>query len=46
VTWTGQNGAGHLVYDYGCDRDAHRTLAEALRSAPQALPIAALIGER
>ena len=46
VTWTGGGGAGHLVYDYGCDRDAHRTLAEALRGAPQALPIAELIGRR
>jgi hypothetical protein len=46
VTWTGGDSAGHLLYDYGCDRDAHHTLAEALRSAPQALPIAELIGKR
>jgi hypothetical protein len=46
VIWTGGGGAGHLLYDYGCDRDAHRTLAEALRGAPQALPIAELIGKR
>lgn len=46
VTWTGGGDAGHLLYDYGCDRDAHRTLAEALRGAPQALPIAELIGKR
>lgn len=46
VRWTGRPGAGHLLYDYGCDRDTHRALAEALRAAPQALPIAALIGSR
>jgi hypothetical protein len=46
VTWTGGNGAGHLLYDFGCDRDAHRALAEALRGAPEALPIAELIGKR
>ncbi|RYY10369.1 MAG: hypothetical protein EON55_16500 [Alphaproteobacteria bacterium] len=46
VTWSGDAGAGHLVYDYGCDRDANRGLAEAVRGAPQALPIADLIGTR
>jgi hypothetical protein len=46
VTWSGTGGSGHLLYNYGCDRDAHRTLAEALRTAPQALPIADLIGKR
>ncbi|MEG3093445.1 DUF6438 domain-containing protein [Sphingomonas sp. PB1R3] len=46
VTWTGEGGAGHLVYDYGCDRDAHRPLAETLRTAPQTLPITELIGKR
>ncbi len=46
VTWTGDGGAGHLLYDYGCDRDAHRPLAETLRAAPQTLPIAELISQR
>lgn len=46
VKWTGGSGSGHLLYDYGCDRDAHRMLADALRAAPQALPIAELIGKR
>ncbi|WP_267395798.1 MULTISPECIES: DUF6438 domain-containing protein [unclassified Sphingomonas] len=46
VTWTGGGDAGHLLYDCGCNRDVHRTLAEALRDAPQALPIAELIGKR
>ncbi|WP_277971535.1 DUF6438 domain-containing protein [Sphingomonas echinoides] len=46
VTWTGEGGGGHLLYDYGCDRDAHRPLAETLRAGPQALPIAKLIGKR
>jgi hypothetical protein len=46
VTWRGTAGSGHLVYDFGCDRDAHRPLADALRAAPAALPIADLIGSR
>ena len=46
ITWTGGARAGHLLYDYGCDRHAHRELAEALRDAPEALPIAGLIGKR
>ncbi|WP_277967930.1 DUF6438 domain-containing protein [Sphingomonas echinoides] len=46
VTWTGAGGSGHLVYDYGCDRGGNQALAEALRGAPQALPIADLIGKR
>jgi hypothetical protein len=46
VRWTGGSGSGHLLFDYGCDGDEHRTLAEALRAAPQALPIAELIGKR
>lgn len=46
IRWTGEDGAGHLLYDYGCDRDAHRPLAEALRAAPQTLPIAELIANR
>ena len=46
VRWTGGNGAGHLLFDLGCDRDKHHMLAEALRTAPQALPIAGLIGTR
>lgn len=46
VTWTGAAGSGHLRYDFGCDRDKHRTLADALRAAPEALPIAGLIGGR
>ncbi|WP_129586209.1 DUF6438 domain-containing protein [Sphingomonas montana] len=46
VTWRGAGGSGHLVYDYGCDRDEHRQLADALRAAPTVLPIAELIGRR
>jgi hypothetical protein len=46
VTWTDESGAGHLRFDYGCDRGEHHMLAEALRAAPQALPIAGLIGKR
>jgi hypothetical protein len=46
VKWTGADGSGHLLYDHGCDRKEHRTLAGALRAAPQALPIGELIGQR
>ncbi|UYY57186.1 DUF6438 domain-containing protein [Sphingomonas sp. S2-65] len=46
VRWTGGAGSGHLLYDYGCDRDEHRALAEALRDAPLALPLGGLIGKR
>lgn len=46
VTWKGAGGAGHLLYDYGCDRDARRALAEALRGVPESLPIAGMIGKR
>jgi hypothetical protein len=46
VRWSGGSGSGHLVFDHGCDRDEHRALAEALRDAPKALPIAELIGKR
>ncbi len=46
VTWSGADGSGRLVFDYGCDRDKHRSLADALRAAPTMLPIADLIGNR
>jgi len=46
VRWTDGSRSGHLLYDYGCDRETHRAMADALRAAPQALPIAALIGNR
>lgn len=46
ITWVGDGGTGHLLYDYGCDREANHALAEALRGAPQALPITDLIGKR
>lgn len=45
VEWTG-GSTGHLLFDYGCDLDAHGLLAAALRTAPRALPIAGLIGQR
>jgi hypothetical protein len=46
VNWMGGSITGHLLFDYGCDPDAHRVLAAALRAAPRALPIAGLIGQR
>ncbi|HXH15965.1 MAG TPA: DUF6438 domain-containing protein [Sphingomonas sp.] len=46
VRWTGGTGSGHLLFDFGCARDQHVALADALRAAPQALPITDLIGKR
>jgi hypothetical protein len=46
VTWAGTGGGAHLSYNYGCDREKHRAMADALRAAPAALPIADLIGKR
>jgi hypothetical protein len=46
VRWSGGSGSGHLMFDYGCDPDEHRALAEALRDASKAPPIAKLIGKR
>ena len=46
VTWTGETGASQQLYFYyGCARD-NRALADALRSAPDALPIGEMIGKR
>lgn len=44
VRWSGAAPA-HLSFYNGC-RLGNETLAEALRSAPEALPIAAMIGDR
>ena len=46
VTWASEIGASrHLYFYYGCARD-NQALADALRSAPEALPIAEMIGKR
>ena len=44
VTWAGRPGA--LFFDYGCGRGERRAMAEALRSAPDLLPIGDLVGAR
>jgi len=46
VTWTSEIGSSeHLYFYYGCAGD-NQALADALRSAPEALPIAEMIGKR
>ncbi len=46
VTWTDRARARrHLYFYYGCAHD-NQAIADALRSAPEALPIADLIGKR
>lgn len=43
VRWTAADGAEqHISYDFGCDR-ADTTMRDALRNAPDALPIAAFV---
>lgn len=46
VAWAEASGAAHrLHYYYGCGT-ANRAMAEALRKAPESLPIAEFIGKR
>ena len=47
VGWTMADGSTRgLYFYYGCDMAENRALAERLRNAPSALPIAELIGPR
>lgn len=46
VSWDGIAGHAHLAFNYGCDMEKNRALAEDLRSAPTLLPLADLIGQR
>ncbi len=47
VRWTRAIGdSQHLYYYFGCNLGEKRPIADALGHAPDALPIAALIGER
>lgn len=47
VAWAERSGALHrLFYYYGCGIAANRTMAAALRHAPETLPIGAFIGKR
>ena len=45
VRWTAPNPA-HLYFYYGCDMEKNAAMADALRHAVDALPIAALIKAR
>ncbi|MBR0553424.1 DUF6438 domain-containing protein [Stakelama marina] len=47
VVWTQGNGRSQRLYHYfGCDLQKYAGLAQALRQAPDTLPIAAMIGHR
>jgi hypothetical protein len=46
VTWEGQGGGRSLYFNYGCDMQRNRALAERLRRAPALLPIRDYIGAR
>lgn len=47
ISWRSTSGGAQtLTYDYGCDPEKNRALAERLRAAPALLPIAAMIGPR
>ena len=43
VRWTDARGEQHLAFDYGCDLEGRTAMRDALRGAPDALPIAALV---
>jgi hypothetical protein len=46
VTWHGQGGGRSLYFNYGCDMQRNRALADRLRRAPELLPLARYIGPR
>jgi hypothetical protein len=47
VTWHRPDGGSRRLYFYyGCDMERHAAMAEALRRAPDELPIGDLIGRR
>lgn len=47
VTWRTSGGeAQHLHFYFGCDMERNRAIAERLRTAPDLLPIEALISRR
>lgn len=44
VRWTAPDGAGqHIEFDFGCDLAGKAAMRDALRRAPDALPIAAFV---
>ena len=46
VTWRSGAGEQQLYFYYGCDMERYRATAEALRQAPETLPVGDLIGRR
>lgn len=46
IGWHSRLGHQELDFSYGCDMERNRALAERLRSAPDLLPIAELVGHR
>ncbi len=46
VTWRDPGGRRSLYFNYGCDMQRNRALAQRLRSAPALLPIGDYIGAR
>lgn len=46
IVWSGKGPQSRLYAYYGCDMERNEAMFEALRQAPQALPIEAFIGSR
>ncbi len=46
VRWGEGSKADRLYLYFGCDREAHRAMADALGNAPDLLPLSMLLGER
>ena len=44
VKWRSRGAEQELYFNYGCDMESKRAIAERLGSAPDLLPIASLIG--
>ena len=44
ITWTQKGPQSHLYAYYGCNMEANEAIFDALREAPEALPIAGFIG--
>jgi len=46
ISWTGGGAPAHLSLYYGCTAPSLAALKQAVRAAPEALPIATYIGTR
>ncbi|WP_428682572.1 hypothetical protein [Sphingopyxis sp.] len=42
VAWIDANGTDKLIFNFGCDTDSNRKMADALRAAPDLLGLASL----